>query len=243
MTARIFAFVLWAALAAAVAFWGLKLGSHADRPPAHAAPVTGTGVAQGDLGRLFGAGAPSGVPVSAAPATSESARFKLLGTFASRGRESEAGWATVTIDNGPPRTVAVGASLPGTDLVLQQVGLRHARMGPEGGAATVSLELPVLPAAATGRLPAAANGMNAPAGNAPMSGGVPTPGLPGTRAMAPVIPQPAPVSPPTMAPPGAVPTLGAPGAVPPVPATTPLPGGQMIQRNEAPPEGAVVPQN
>lgn len=224
MTARIFAFLVWAVLAACVAFWGLRLGSRPAAVPVHATPVTGVGSAQGDLSRLFGAGAPT--QEATAPVAAASARFKLLGTFAAKGQESQAGWATVSVDNGPARTYRIGATLAGTELVLQQVSLRGARIGPEGASSTVTLELPALAAAATGRLPDANSGLSGqppgPAGqpgasmNAPMS----------SRTM-PAVPAPAMAAPPVQMPPLQPPVM------PP----------QMVQRNEAPDPGQVPPNN
>jgi general secretion pathway protein C len=222
MTARIFAFLVWAVLAACVAFWGLRLGSRPAAVPLHATPVTGVGSAQGDLSRLFGAGAPT--QEAAAPAAAANTRFKLLGTFAAKGQESQAGWATVSVDNGPARTYRIGATLAGTELVLQQVSLRGARIGPEGASSTVTLELPALPAPATGKLPDAngLSGQPGPAGqpgasmNAPMSSRT-MPAVPAPAAMA---------APPVLMPPQQPPVM------PP----------QMVQRNEAPDPG-LVPQN
>ena len=62
------------------------------------------------------------------------------------------GLALIAVDGKPPRAFAVGAKLD-TDLVLQSVGLRTASLGSPQGARSVLLELPALPAPATGVLP------------------------------------------------------------------------------------------
>lgn len=149
MAARIFAFLIWAALAASLVFWGLRLSSQSAAVPSHAAPVENKGTARGDLARLFGAGAPA--KTDEAPVTTDS-RYKLLGTFAAADPEARTGWATIAIDDGPPRTYAVGTKLVGTDVYVHSVTLRGASLGPPDGDATVNLQVPLLPPAATGTL-------------------------------------------------------------------------------------------
>jgi general secretion pathway protein C len=62
------------------------------------------------------------------------------------------GLALIAVDGKPPRAFAVGSKLD-TDLVLQSVGLRTASLGSAQGARSVLLELPALPAPATGPSP------------------------------------------------------------------------------------------
>ena len=73
------------------------------------------------------------------------------------------GVALIAVDGKPAKAFAVGARLD-NDLVLQAVSLRTASIGPAQGAASVKLEIPPLPAPATGTLP---SGAVAPSINAP----------------------------------------------------------------------------
>jgi general secretion pathway protein C len=153
MPARLTAFVVWGLVAATGVFWGLRLFVRPQPAPAYALAV-GEGVAvRGDLSRLFGA-----APVVAAntPAAPELAsRFKLIGVMASKETTAAApgpGYALIVVDGKPARAFAVGAPLD-TGLVLKSVSLRTASIGPLSGATMVKLELPPLPAPATGTLP------------------------------------------------------------------------------------------
>ena len=119
----------------------------------HATPVTAGTAAQGDLNRLFGTPAASG-PAAVAALPTQS-RFKLLGTVAAaHASEASSGWATIAVDNGTPRTYSVGTTLAGTDVVLKSVALRKAVLADANGRPSVTLELPALPAPATGKMPA-----------------------------------------------------------------------------------------
>lgn len=156
MSVRIVAFLVWAAVAASAAYWGLRLGSSPAPLPATVQPVA-AGTLRGDLGRLFAA--PAGVPqpeLAAAPPPGLASRFQLLGVMAPRPgeRPSSQGIALVGIDGKPPRPYRVGAPVEG-DLVLLAVAQRSASFGPAGGAPLFQLELPLLPPPATGRLEAA----------------------------------------------------------------------------------------
>jgi general secretion pathway protein C len=106
------------------------------------------------------------------------------------------GVALIAVDGKLPKAYQVGSALDG-ELVLQSVSLRSAAIGPVRGSPTVTLELPPLPAAATGTLPVPAAAF-APAGAAP---GVP----PRVSAQA-LSPQIMPV-PPGAAPPASPPVL------------------------------------
>jgi general secretion pathway protein C len=155
MPARLSAFVIWALVSAGAVFWGYRLWATPLSAPANLQVVSEGPVARGDLTRLLGA-AP--VAVSAAPAVvAESSRFRLLGVLApvptgGAAKPSTAGVALIAVDGRPARAYAVGARLDG-DLVLLSVARRSASIGPAQGEATVLLELPSLPAPATGSLP------------------------------------------------------------------------------------------
>jgi general secretion pathway protein C len=145
MWARSAAFVIWAAVAASAAFWGLRLFVRPPPVPAHAAIVDPAGAVAGDLGRLFGVDptAPVEAAVPAAPAAD--ARFRLIGVVAPRGHAArDGGVALIALDGKPPKAYRVGAAVDG-ELVLLGVHARGAALGPRGQPAQVALELPGLP--------------------------------------------------------------------------------------------------
>ena len=164
MLARLCAFVIWALVAASAAFWGLRLLVRAPAAPPNAVTLGDAAAVRVDLTRLLGA-APVAPQVAVAVAEA-SARFRLIGIMAPKASATArhgGGVALIAVDGKLPKAYAVGASLDGA-LVLQSVSLRTAAIGPSQGAATVTLELPLLPAAATGTLPSPVAGF-APARN------------------------------------------------------------------------------
>jgi general secretion pathway protein C len=195
MLSRLSAFVIWALVAATVVFWGLRLLVRAPTVPATAVAVGDAAAVRVDLTRLLGA-APAATAAPAAQAVEASSRFRLLGIMApkpSAGPGHAHGVALIAIDGKLPKAYQVGASLDG-ELVLQSVSLRSAVIGPAQGAPIVTLELPQLPVAATGTLPApgvafAPGGMVAavpPRNSAPM----PTGPMSVPQAIPPGLPQP-----------------------------------------------------
>lgn len=200
MTARWWAFGVWAAVAACAAYWGLRLFVPGRPVPAAAVVAPSGANPRGDLARLLGADAQPQAAADAAPVAAPS-RFQLVGVVAPRhDPASREGVALIAVDGKPPRAYRVGTPVDG-DTVLQSVRARGASLGPRGGVVQVSLEIPPPPAAATGVMPPAAG----------MAAGSPAP-LP------------------VVAPPPALPNLAAPGsAVPPRPPTVvPLPGRGML---------------
>jgi general secretion pathway protein C len=155
MFARLSAFVIWSLVAAAVVFWALRFGVSAPQAPAYAVPIDRAAPPRGDLARLFGA--PPVVAMVEEARPEAPSRFRLVGVMAPRSSIPQGtgayGLALIAVDGKPPRAFAVGAKLD-TDLVLQSVGLRTASLGSAQGARSVLLELPALPAPATGVLPA-----------------------------------------------------------------------------------------
>lgn len=137
---RLATFVLWLLATASVAYWGLRL---AGRPEQAALPAVATAPAAPDvqaIARLLGAGA---APVAAAvPQPSLASRFALIGVLA--GQQSGGGAALIAIDGRPPKPYRVGAQVE-DGLVLLALGPREARLGPPGGPATLTLELPRKP--------------------------------------------------------------------------------------------------
>jgi general secretion pathway protein C len=152
MQARLSAFVIWALVAASVAFWGLRLFITPPAAPLHTVLVSDTAGGRVDLTRLLGA-APVGSPTSVqAPAVSS--RFQLTGVMAPK-VPGDQGVALIAVDGKMPRAYRVGANIDG-ELTLQSVSLRTASIGPARGAPAVVLELPLLPPPATGSLPGTA---------------------------------------------------------------------------------------
>lgn len=188
MAARVSAFIVWALVAAGVAFWGLRIFVRPAPVPPHATPVSTTQTARGEVVRVF-ADPQAAAPVAAQPALAS--RFKLIGVMAPKPGDSRPGGvALIAVDDKPPRAFVVG-SLLDTNLALQTVSMRSASIGsPQGGAPpAVVLELPQLPPPATGTLPPAGSGVSQ---SPSQSGGPPPP------AQAPLTPPPTPAPPPPM---------------------------------------------
>jgi general secretion pathway protein C len=171
MFARLASFVIWSLVAAATVFWALRFGVQGPQVPSYAIPVDRSAPAQTDLARMFGT---STVVASSATRPETPSRFRLLGVMAPKskalGPSASYGLALIAVDGKPAKAFTVGARLD-DGLVLQSVGLRTASLGPAAGGRTVLLELPVLPAPATGVLPVPGTGMGAAAMPRP----VPTP--------------------------------------------------------------------
>lgn len=165
MAARWTAWIVWAALAASLVFWGLRLSGRSAPVPAHAETVVMGQAVQGDVLRLFAATRAASQPMAAAAAPEAAARFKVLGVAAPSGRSS-AGWALLSVDGQPPRAVAVGAAVD-AGWILQSVTQSRIEIGPKGGAAVLALELALLPPPATGTLASAAE---VAAGGKPVGG-------------------------------------------------------------------------
>lgn len=177
MMARLSAFVIWALVAAALVFWGMRLVVRADPVPLNAAVVGESTSARGDLSRLFGAEPVAQVAVAPAAST----RFRLLGVMAAKpaAQGMTPGVALISIDGKPPRAFTAGARIE-DQLVLQNVSLRSASIGVDQGPASFVLELPALPPPATGTLPRATMDQSGPAPVPPPALGPPiaVPGVP-----------------------------------------------------------------
>jgi len=150
MIARLSAFVIWALVAAATMFWGIRLLVRADPVPPNAVVVSDAVQVRGNLSSLLGAEPVTAV--AAAPQTSS--RFKLLGVMAAKPSQQgmTPGVALISIDGKPARAFAAGSRIE-DQLVLQNVSLRSASIGAAQGGSTFVLEIPALPAPATGALP------------------------------------------------------------------------------------------
>jgi general secretion pathway protein C len=153
MASRIFALIIWAAVAASLAYWGLRWLARPTGVPANATSVSLDGGAQGDLRRLLsGPVKASGPAVDPSAGSALASRLKLIGVVASRQEGDGTGVALLSIDGNPPRAVKVGGVIDG-DMVLKSLTQRGASIGPADGPATTTLDLPLLPEATTGALP------------------------------------------------------------------------------------------
>jgi general secretion pathway protein C len=157
MVSRVAAFVIWAAVAASVVYWALKLWVRPMGAPAHAVVVSTSDAFSGDPSRVLGADAPvPHEPTAAAPQAPQDPRFRLIGVVASRGAGAgSTGVALIATDGRPPKAYRVGAPVDG-EMVLLAVRPRGASLGPRGEAAQVDLQLPALPS------PAATSGATLP---------------------------------------------------------------------------------
>lgn len=142
--------LVWLLVAASAVQWGLRLWVQGRTVPPQAQTVGVAQALQGDASRLFARAAAAPSAPAASPARD---RFRVLGVAAS----GEAGFAVMSVDGKPPRAYRVGTSVDAQWAVLS-VSQRVIEIGPVGGPAAVSLDLPVLPAAATGRLSSVVDG-------------------------------------------------------------------------------------
>ncbi|MBC7700597.1 hypothetical protein [Aquabacterium sp.] len=154
MASRILALLIWAAVAASLAYWGLRWLGQPTAVPANATAVSLDNAARGDMRKLLTSPAAAAPPGQPDPTTASmlAERIKLLGVVAPRHEGDKGGLALLSIDGKPARAVRAGASVDG-DMVLLSVNQRGAEIGPAAGPAAVRLDLPLLPAAATGSLP------------------------------------------------------------------------------------------
>jgi general secretion pathway protein C len=187
MVSRIAAFVIWAAVAASVVFWAMRLWAQPIAAPAHATVVSTSSGFNGDLSRVLGVDAPPpALAMSGAPQVQADARFRLIGVVAPRSAAAKGeGLALIATEGKPPKAYRVGAPVDG-ELVLLAVHSRGASLGPRGQPAQVALELPALPPPNTGTIPGAALASPTPS----VPGGVP-PRLPQAQQAAPMPPVPA----------------------------------------------------
>jgi general secretion pathway protein C len=173
MASRILALLIWAAVAASLAYWGLRWLAQPTAVPANATAVSLDNAARGDMRKLLTGPAVVADARQPDPSTASmlAERIKLLGVVAPRHEGDKGGLALLSIDGKPARAVRAGASVDG-DMVLLTVSQRGAEIGPAAGPAAVKLDLPLLPAAATGSLPPP-TGFSAETPPPAMSGGEP----------------------------------------------------------------------
>jgi general secretion pathway protein C len=192
MAARWTAWIVWAALAASLVFWGTRLLARPSPLPAQAQTVAADSGVQADLLRLFAVAAPSDGGATSAPQDRALAeRFRLLGVAAGL-QESQRGWALIAVDGQAARAYRRGEAVDG-EWILQTVTQNQVGIGPRGGQPVVQLDLPSLPPPATGSLPgaesaAASGGATGAATGAGMGGRPPLVGSAATAAAAAAMP-------------------------------------------------------
>lgn len=165
MLVRWWTFGIWALVAGSAVFWGMRVFVQSQPAPAGTQLALAGAVQRGDLTRLFGIDVPAPLQMSQEPeqpVAMPDPRFTLVGVLSPRGNPgAREGVALIATDGNPPKAYRVGMKVDGAT-VLQSVSARGAQLGPRGGPALVSLELPPLPAAATGTMPAMTMGNGQP---------------------------------------------------------------------------------
>ena len=148
MLSRWLAWCVWALVSASVVYWGYLFFAPGQSAPLQAAVAVPKAVQRGDLTRLFG---PDEAPKSAADALPPpDKRFTLLGVVAPRARAGSSaareGIALIAVEGKPAKAYRVGAIVDG-DTIVQTVAARSVTLGPRGGPAVVSLDIPPPPVA------------------------------------------------------------------------------------------------
>jgi len=176
---RLLSFAVWALVSASAVFWITRLMSRPTPAPAHAITAgQSIAVASADLSRVLGS-TRSNLPATAAAEPAVSSRFKLVGLVAARVSQPQTGLALIAVDGKPPRPVGLGGVVDGS-LVVLAVNHRKVELGPSGGNATVTLELPQVPE------PNRAVRLNSP----PTGAVLPTPAAGVAASVAPPVPPP-----------------------------------------------------
>jgi len=189
MVSRLAAFVIWAAVAASIVFWALRLWTQPIAVPAHATVVATAGGFKGDVGRVLGTDAPIALASMAAAPVQADSRFRLIGVVAPRASAAQAeGLALIATDGKPAKAYRVGREVDG-ELVLLGVHARGASLGPRGQPPQIDLQLPALPPPSTGTMPGSAGIMP-----------LPRPALPLPPRPPPIQPAPEAMAPPDVAP-------------------------------------------
>lgn len=154
MVSRIFAFLVWAACAAGLAYWGLRWLAKPLPVPAHSATVSMTVEPKGNMAQLLTA--PEADPDAAGPTAEQSAlaaRIQLIGLMAAN-NGSGPGVALLAVDGKPAKAYRVGQAIDG-EQVVQAITRQGVDIGLPGQPATATLPAQTLPPAATGTLPSA----------------------------------------------------------------------------------------
>lgn len=153
MSSRLSALLIWAAVAASLAYWGLRWLAPPMAVPDNAVSVAMDSGSKGDFRRLLSGPAASS-PQTLDPGAQSvlAGRIQLQGAFAGGDAQGLGGVALLSVDGQPARAVRVGQTVDG-NLVLQRVDASGAQIGQADGPAALTLALPTLPPPATGSLP------------------------------------------------------------------------------------------
>jgi general secretion pathway protein C len=153
MASRFFALVVWAAVAASVAYWGLRWLSRPAAVPANATPVSLDAAVKGDLRRLLlpPAKPTAGAAQNLSEAATLTGRLKLLGVVAPRNEGETSGVALLSLDGKPARAVRIGMVIDG-DYMLRTIDQHSIGIGKADGPVAASMDLPLMPPPATGAL-------------------------------------------------------------------------------------------
>lgn len=200
MTARLITVAVWAAAAASLAFWGLRVLAQPGESSGVAVATAPAGADSGLWPQVWGQ-APAVVVADEEPEPQDD-RFELLGVVAApTNPRSSQGVALIAVDGEPARAIRVGAAVDG-ETVLLAVHKRGVELGPRGGETDVALELPdpneALATASV--LPVAGGNKATPPGTRP--GGMMRPGMQPNRPITGGVPVNAPVASPAVPHPG-----------------------------------------
>ena len=141
-------FLVWAAVAASSVFWSLKLFAQPAGEAAQVPTAAPAAVPPGDWGKVLGR--PTSPVAPAAPVLAS--RLKLIGLAGAAREGSGVGVALITLDDKPAKAYSVGAVVEG-EMVVQDIAGQTVRIGPRNGAPLITLQAPLLPAAATSDTP------------------------------------------------------------------------------------------
>lgn len=181
MVSRILALFVWAFVAASVAYWGLRWFAKPVAVPPGTGSVAMKSAPRGDLTKLLTGPAVAASEPDVNAQSAIAARMQLLGIMAPR-RQGEGGVALLVVDGKPSQAFRSGQAIDG-ELVVQSIGPQGVEIGKRGETALLTLNLPLLPAAATGTLPAPAGApttTTTPQGMAPAAVAAPMPPRAGT---------------------------------------------------------------
>ncbi len=190
MVSRIFAFLVWAACAFGLAFWGLRWLAKPLPVPDYSSAVSMVNAPRSDMTRLLTA--PETAASATEPASDQSAlaaRIQLIGLMAAPSGQG-AGVALLTVDGKPAKAFRVGQMVDGEHVILaitkQGVNIGLPNDANAATAAAVTLPAQALPPAATGTLAPSVNSvgtsntpatpLQAPPGGNNMSGAFGGPG-------------------------------------------------------------------
>lgn len=153
MVSRILALLVWAFVAASVAYWGLRWFAKPTAVPPGTGSVSMTSAPRGDITKLWTG--PAVVATDEPDPNAQSAlaaRIQLLGVVAPRYEGGTSGVALLVVDGKPSQAFKPGQAID-ADHIVQSIGPQGVLIGPRGGEALLTLSMPLLPPASTGTLP------------------------------------------------------------------------------------------